>query len=112
MMSPAATVTDVLVLFPAASVAVPLTVVPGGTVTELVDDPPARQLVMPETDPLEPGSSHVKETVVVPSGFFVSAAEMVGAILSMRTVTEPLPTLPSRSVAVAWRTTMPLAVSM
>src|SRR3954454_25406838 len=48
-----ATVTEAIFVLPAVSVAVPLTVVPGGTVLELVVEPSARQVAMPETASLQ-----------------------------------------------------------
>ena len=107
VVSPAATtlVADAVLL--AKSAAVPTTVVPGWTVLEFVVDPLARQLAIPDVK-----SAQVKVTVVVPSAFLTWEAPIVGAFLSIRTVTEPVPTLPSRSDPVEVRVTVPFPLSV
>lgn len=96
-------------VFPATSVAVPVTVAPGPTVLELVGGfvPLAMQLEMPDWE-----SVHVNVIVVVPSGFVVCAAMIDGLDVSTRTVTEPIRVLPSLSVAVEVRVKIPLASSV
>ena len=91
VVSPAGTVTEVVEVLPAASVALPPTVVPGGTVVTFVAVPSAKQLAMPEPPLPVLGSMHVKVTVVVPLAFVVCPAVIVGAALSTRTVTAPVP---------------------
>jgi hypothetical protein len=108
-------VEEPVVVLPALSVAVPVTVTPGCTVLELVVEPSARQVVMPEASPPpELESEQVNVTVVVPSAFWVCAAVMVGFALSTRTVTAPAaPVLPRRSAwAGAVRVAMPLDVTL
>jgi hypothetical protein len=70
-------VREVEVVLPALSVAVPVTVTPPATVRLLSADPLARQVAIPERS-LPPGSSQVKEMVLVPSGFCVSDDVMLG----------------------------------
>ena len=102
VVSPLATVTDAVLVLPALSVAVPVTVSPGLTVLlfEAGLVPSATQVAMPEASPPpELESSQANVTVVVPSVFFFSVGVMLGAALSTRTVTEPVALLSRRSVA-------------
>jgi hypothetical protein len=113
VVSPAGAVDDAVAVLPALSVAVPVTVTPGWTVFEFVAEPSATQVAMPEPAPPELASSQVNVTVVVPFGFWVCAAVIVGLALSRRTVTEPgEPVLPSRSdCAGAVTVTMPFELT-
>src|SRR4051812_12246398 len=70
VVSPLGAVEEVDFVFPAPSVAVPVTVTPGWTVLELLVEPSARQVATPDDScPPDSESSQVKVTVVVPSAF-------------------------------------------
>src|SRR5215218_10163362 len=86
-----------VVVLPATSVDVPVTVSPWATVRAVVVLPSARQVSMP--DAVAPGSVQLNVTVMpLPSAAHRFAAVTTGAVRSSRTVVEaPGPTLPRRS---------------